>query len=73
MGTVILSDFSKFGEFAKESIDFINKEMDDRDEILELLNSLWFYGSCVNAWCNYRVKWGLDVYKRQGQGSEKRR
>ena len=35
-------------------------EMENRDEVLELLNALYLYGSSINAWQNYRVKWGLN-------------
>ena len=35
-------------------------EMENRDEVLDLLNALYLYGSSINAWQNYRVKWGLN-------------
>lgn len=47
-------------EFCNEAITYIN-EMTDRDEILSLLNSLYLYGSNMNAWIHHYMKWGISL------------
>lgn len=61
LGTVALCDISQYASFTTQTLYFINHEMDNREDILSLLNSLWFYGSAINAWCQYRMKWGLGL------------
>lgn len=58
IGTVELSGMEQFASFARRTIACID-EMDDRDEVLALIDSLYLYGSCINAWQNYRVKWSI--------------
>lgn len=61
LGTVKLSGMESYARFTEETIDQINNHMDNRDDIQTLLTALWFYGSAVNAWCQYRIKWGLGL------------
>ena len=35
------------------------KTMDDKQDILSLLNSLYLYGSSMNGWYHHYMKWGL--------------
>lgn len=60
LGTVALCDISQYADFTTRTMACI-EQMEDREEILSLLNALWFYGSAVNAWCQYRMKWGLGL------------
>jgi hypothetical protein len=60
LGTVALSGMETFARFTKETLECV-KEMESRDDILSLLNALYLYGSNVNAWQNYRIKWGLGM------------
>lgn len=60
LGTAELSGMWTLADFTRRTMACVN-EMDDRDEILELLNVLYLYGSSINAWQNYRVKWGLNA------------
>lgn len=61
LGTVELCDISEYARFTRQAIDCINNEIDNREDMLSLLNSLWFYGSAANAWCQYRMKWGIGL------------
>ncbi|MPN60296.1 hypothetical protein SDC9_208024 [bioreactor metagenome] len=59
LGTAELSGMRTLAGFARGVLACVD-EMEDRGEILELLNSLYLYGSSINAWQNYRMKWGLS-------------
>ena len=61
LGTVKLCAMETFARLTEETMDQINNHMTNRDDIQTLLTALWFYGSAVNAWCQYRVKWGLGL------------
>ena len=63
LGTVRLCGMEQFADFARRTLECVN-EMENRDDVLCLLNALSLYGSCVNAWQNYRVKWGLGFAYR---------
>lgn len=59
LGTAELCGMSVLADLTRRTIACVD-EMENRDEILELLNALYLYGSSINAWQNYRVKWGLN-------------
>lgn len=59
LGTAELSGMLVLANLTRRTIACVD-EMENRDEILELLNALYLYGSSINAWQNYRVKWGLN-------------
>jgi hypothetical protein len=60
LGTVGLCGMETFARFTRETMACVN-EMDNREDAVALLNSLYLYGSCINAWQNYRVKWGVSL------------
>ena len=60
LGTADLSGMWTLADLSRRTIACVN-EMDNKDEILQLLNALYLYGSSINAWQNYRVKWGLSA------------
>ncbi len=60
LGTADLSGMWTVADLTRRTMACVN-EMENRDEILELLNALYLYGSSINAWQNYRVKWGLSA------------
>lgn len=55
---VKLCGYAVYARFAEETIACVN-EMDNRDEVLELLNSLYLYGSSMNAWTHHFMKWAI--------------
>ena len=57
VGTAQLCGMEVLGKFSFETIACIN-EMDNREDILALLNSLYLYGSSMNAWIHHFMKWG---------------
>ncbi len=59
MKTVRLSGLSEFADFTQRVIDCVN-EMDNREDALMLMNSLYLYGAGINAWQNYMFPWGLN-------------
>lgn len=59
LGTAELSGMRTLAIFTRGVLACV-EEMEDREDILELLNSLFLYGSSINAWQNYRMKWGLS-------------
>ncbi|RHR06657.1 hypothetical protein DWX58_11875 [Pseudoflavonifractor sp. AF19-9AC] len=60
LGTAELSGMWTLADLTRRTMACVN-EMNDKDEILQLLNALYLYGSSINAWQNYRVKWGLSA------------
>ena len=59
LGTAEMSGMKVLADLARRTIACVD-EMENRDEVLELLNALYLYGSSINAWQNYRIKWGLN-------------
>ena len=47
-----------YAEFSEQTLACL-KEMNDREDILSLLNSLYLYGSSMNGWYHHYMKWGL--------------
>ena len=58
VAVVKLCGFAVYARFAEETMACV-AEMDDRDEVLSLLNSLYLYGSSMNAWCHHFMKWAV--------------
>ena len=59
LGTAELSGMLVLADLTRRTMACVD-EMENREEVLELLNALYLYGSSINAWQNYRVKWGLN-------------
>lgn len=55
---VKLCGYGVYARFAEETIACVNA-MDDREEVLSLLNSLYLYGSSMNAWTHHFMKWAI--------------
>lgn len=55
---VKLCGYEVYARFAEETIACVN-EMDNRDDVLALLNSLYLYGSSMNAWTHHFMKWAI--------------
>lgn len=60
LGSVALCGMEIFSSLTSQVIECVNA-MDSREDILSLLNTLYLYGSSINAWQNYRIKWGLGM------------
>lgn len=58
VGTAGLCGMKTFETFSVETIACIEK-MNDGEDILTLLNSLYLYGSNMNAWIHHYMKWGV--------------
>lgn len=58
VGTVRLCGMKTYAEFSEQTLACL-KEMNDREDILSLLNSLYLYGSSMNGWYHHYMKWGL--------------
>lgn len=50
--------FHKLWEFMKSVIETM-EEIDDRDDLLELLNSMYLYASHINAWIHHYFPWNI--------------
>ena len=59
LGTADLSGMTVLADLTRRTMACVD-EMDNRDDVLDLLNVLYLYGSSINAWQNYRIKWGLN-------------
>lgn len=55
---VKLCGYAVYARFAEETMACVN-EMEDREEVLSLLNSLYLYGSSMNAWTHHFMKWAI--------------
>jgi hypothetical protein len=51
--------FHKIWDFTKPLLEILD-EMDDRDDVLDLLNSLLLYSSNLNAWIHHYFPWKLN-------------
>lgn len=55
---VKLCGYEVYARFTEETIECVNA-MDNRDDVLSLLNSLYLYGSSMNAWTHHYMKWAI--------------
>lgn len=55
---VKLCGYEVYARFTEETIACVN-EMDNREDALSLLNSLYLYGSSMNAWTHHFMKWAI--------------
>ena len=51
--------FHKMWDFAKETIEVLD-EIEEREDVLDLLNSLLLYASNLNAWIHHYFPWKLN-------------
>jgi len=58
VGTVKLCGMKTYAEFSEGVLECL-PDMDSRDDVLSLLNSLYLYGSSMNGWYHHYMKWGL--------------
>ncbi|MCI8551788.1 MAG: hypothetical protein HFF56_02160 [Lawsonibacter sp.] len=58
VSTVRLCGMKTYADFAQGVLGSL-KTMDDKQDILSLLNSLYLYGSSMNGWYHHYMKWGL--------------
>jgi len=58
IATTKLCGFEVYARFSEETVKLVN-EMDNRDDVMSLLNSLYLYGSSMNAWCHHFMKWSV--------------
>lgn len=49
-----------YAEFTQQVLECL-EGMDQREDVLELLNSLYLYGSSMNGWYHHYMKWGLGL------------
>ena len=55
---VKLCGYAVYARFTEETMACV-KEMDNKDDALSLLNSLYLYGSSMNAWTHHFFKWAI--------------
>lgn len=60
MNTAGFTGMNQFADFTKRVMACIN-EMDNLDDAMSLMNTIYLYGSSINAWQNYRIRWGLNA------------
>jgi hypothetical protein len=53
------SGFHKIWEFTKPVLDVLD-EVEDRNDVLDLLNSLYLYASNLNAWIHHYFPWKIN-------------
>ncbi len=53
-----LCGYAVYARFTEETMACV-EEMDSRDDVLSLLNSLYLYGSSMNAWTHHFFKWAI--------------
>ncbi len=58
VSTAKLCGMATYGDLSEKVLACI-KEMDKKEDMLKLLNSLYLYGSNMNAWIHHYMKWGI--------------
>jgi hypothetical protein len=58
VGTARLCGMTTFASFSEQTLECIG-DISDGDALLKLLNSLYLYGSNMNAWIHHYMKWGI--------------
>lgn len=58
VGTVRLCSMKTYADFTQGVLDQL-EAMDNKQDVLSLLNSLYLYGSSMNGWYHHYMKWGL--------------
>lgn len=56
--TVRLCGLEVYARFSEETIYHVN-QLESKEDALSLLNSLYLYGSSMNAWCHHFIKWAV--------------
>lgn len=60
VATARLCGMETLGRFSSETLACL-ETMENRDDVLALANSLYLYGSSMNAWIHHYMKWALGL------------
>ena len=60
VSTAKICGLETLARFSNETMEMV-KGMEDKEELLLLLNSLYLYGSNMNAWIHHYMKWGVGL------------